>query len=114
MSLLVTEAGSHLVSGFFKDQVSLAWAHATCGPSGWAEAEGSSARELLESGGIQAMGQRPVQASQHPWGKYSRHTHDISGQVHGDSVWSHATVLCEWHVSPETRIRQLYFPPARR
>lgn len=76
MSLLVTEAGSQLVSGFFKDQVSLAWAYATCGLSDWAEAEGNSAREL---------GQRPVQASQHLWGKYYRHTHDISGQVHGDS-----------------------------
>lgn len=26
LSHLVTKAGSHLVSGFFKDQVSLAWA----------------------------------------------------------------------------------------
>lgn len=54
---VVTKAGSHLVSGVFKDQVSLAWAYAVWGSlrlgwkmKGWAEAEGSSA----EFGGIQA------------------------------------------------------------
>lgn len=47
LSHLETKAGSHLVSGLSKDQVSFAEACAVWNLSGWAEVEGNSAKGQL-------------------------------------------------------------------
>lgn len=72
LSLLESKARNHLVSGFFKDQVSLAGTCGVCGSlglgwkrRGWAEAEGTSAKWWHT--GHQPEADPGLTA---PWGKY--------------------------------------------